>query len=397
MKNKKPFFTLLKNAHIFAPEDKGQQDILIAGEKIAAIGKDLTMPPVYNCPVVDCTGLKAVPGFVDAHVHLIGGGGEGGYHTRTPEIQLSKITTAGVTTVLGLLGTDGVTRHMESLLAKARGLETEGISAYIYSGAYEMPTPTITGSVRRDIILIDKVIGTGEIAMSDHRSSQSPVSAYREITAEARVGGMLSGKAGVVNMHVGDGTDDLKYLREITANGELPRTQVIPTHVNRNRHLFHDAMDWAKNGGLMDLTSSVYPREETDSSIKTSKGIREALDSGVPLRQITVSSDGNGSMPVFDDAGNNIGVGVASEASLLNELRDMVNDENIPLSDALCVFTSNVAKNTKLFPNKGCIAAESDADILLLDDQLSLQAVWARGQQMVKDGKAVVFGTFEEH
>ena len=391
MAKKKPFFTLLKNAHVFAPDDIGQQDILIAGEKIAAIGKDLTLPAVYNCHTVDCTGLKAVPGFVDSHVHLIGGGGEGGYNTRTPEIQLSKITTAGVTTVLGLLGTDGVTRHVESLLAKARGLENEGISTYIYSGSYEMPTPTITGSVRRDIILIDKVIGTGEIAMSDHRSSQSPVSAYREITAEARVGGMLSGKAGVVNMHVGDGTDDLKYLREITANGELPRTQVIPTHVNRNRHLFNDAMDWAKNGGLMDLTSSIYPLAETDATIKTSKGVKEALNNGVPLSQITVSSDGNGSMPIFDDAGNNIGVGVASE------LRDMVNEENIPLADALCVFTSNVAKNTKLFPKKGAITAESDADILLLDDELKLQAVWARGQQMVKDGKAIVFGTFEEH
>lgn len=397
MDKKKPFFTLLKNAHVFAPDDIGQQDILIAGEKIAAIGKDLTLPAVYNCHTVDCTGLKAVPGFVDSHVHLIGGGGEGGYNTRTPEIQLSKITTAGVTTVLGLLGTDGVTRHVESLLAKARGLENEGISTYIYSGSYEMPTPTITGSVRRDIILIDKVIGTGEIAMSDHRSSQSPVSAYREITAEARVGGMLSGKAGVVNMHVGDGTDDLKYLREITANGELPRTQVIPTHVNRNRHLFNDAMDWAKNGGLMDLTSSIYPLAETDATIKTSKGVKEALNNGVPLSQITVSSDGNGSMPIFDDAGNNIGVGVASEASLMNELRDMVNEENIPLADALCVFTSNVAKNTKLFPKKGAITAESDADILLLDDALKLQAVWARGQQMVKDGKAIVFGTFEEH
>ena len=147
----------------------------------------------------------------------------------------------------------------------------------------------------------------------------------------------------------------------------------------------------------MDLTSSIYPLAETDATIKTSKGVKEALNNGVPLSQITVSSDGNGSMPIFDDAGNNIGVGVASEASLMNELRDMVNEENIPLADALCVFTSNVAKNTKLFPKKGAITAESDADILLLDDELKLQAVWARGQQMVKDGKAIVFGTFEEH
>ena len=334
---------------------------------------------------------------MDAHVHIIGGGGEGGFATRTPEIQLSKITTSGVTTVFGLLGTDGITRHVESLLAKARGLENEGISTYIYSGSYEMPTPTITGSVRRDIVLIDKVIGTGEIAMSDHRSSQSPVSAYREITAEARVGGMLSGKAGVVNMHIGDGTDGLKYLREITANGELPKTQVIPTHVNRNKHLFADAIDWAKSGGLMDFTSSIAPKDDNDPVVKTSKGIRQALDAGVPLRQISVSSDGNGSMPIFDDSGNNIGVGVASEDSLLKEFRDLVQEEGLSVSEALTVFTSNVAQNTKLYPAKGCLAEGSDADILLLDDKLQLNATFARGQQMVKDGKAIVFGTFEEH
>lgn len=397
MENSKPFFKLLKNVHVFAPEDKGIQDILIAGEKIAAIGKDLFLPPVYQCQVIEGNGLVAVPGFMDAHVHIIGGGGEGGFQTRTPEIQLSKITTAGVTTVFGLLGTDGITRHVESLLAKARGLENEGISTYIYSGSYEMPTPTITGSVRRDIVLIDKVIGTGEIAMSDHRSSQSPVSAYREITAEARVGGMLSGKAGVVNMHIGDGTDALKYLREITANGELPKTQVIPTHVNRNKHLFADAIDWAKSGGLMDFTSSIAPKDDDDPVVKTSKGIRQALDAGVPLRQISVSSDGNGSMPIFDDNGNNIGVGVANEDSLLKEFRDLVQEEGLSLSDALTVFTSNVAQNTKLYPKKGCLAEGSDADILLLDDKLQLNATFARGQQMVKDGKAIVFGTFEEH
>ena len=221
--------------------------------------------------------------------------------------------------------------------------------------------------------------------------------AYREITAEARVGGMLSGKAGVVNMHIGDGTDGLKYLREITAKGELPKTQVIPTHVNRNKHLFADAIDWAKSGGLMDFTSSIAPKDDDDPVVKTSKGIRQALDAGVPLRQISVSSDGNGSMPIFDDNGNNIGVGVANEDSLLKEFRDLVQEEALSLSDALTVFTSNVAQNTKLYPKKGCLAEGSDADILLLDDKLQLNATFARGQQMVKDGKAIVFGTFEEH
>ena len=396
MNTKKTFFTLLKNAHVIAPEDLGVKDILVAGEKIAMIGEGLSLPAVYDCEVVDCEGNYVVPGFIDSHVHLIGGGGEGGYATRTPEIQLTDITTSGVTTVLGLLGTDGVTRHVASLLAKARGLEDEGITAYIYSGSYEIPTPTITGSVRNDIILIDKVIGTGEIAMCDHRSSQSPKEAYQQITAEARVGGMLSGKAGVVNMHLGDGEDGLKMLYEITKNGEIPKTQIIPTHVNRNKRLFKEAIEWAKQGGIMDVTSSVSPETGSSHSVKSSEAVKQALEAGVNIENITMSSDGNGSMPIFDDAGNNIGVGVASQISILNEFRDMVQKENIAITDAIKIITSNIAKFTKLYPRKGCLANNSDADILVLDKDLHLQHVWARGTHMVENGKPIVFGTFEK-
>ena len=396
MNTKKTFFTLLKNAHVIAPEDLGVKDILVAGEKIAMIGEGLSLPAVYDCEVVDCEGNYVVPGFIDSHVHLIGGGGEGGYATRTPEIQLTDITTSGVTTVLGLLGTDGVTRHVASLLAKARGLEDEGITAYIYSGSYEIPTPTITGSVRNDIFLIDKVIGTGEIAMCDHRSSQSPKEAYQQITAEARVGGMLSGKAGVVNMHLGDGEDGLKMLYEITKNGEIPKTQIIPTHVNRNKRLFKEAIEWAKQGGIMDITSSVSPESGSSHSVKSSEAVKQALEAGVNIENITMSSDGNGSMPIFDEAGNNIGVGVASQISILNEFRDMVQKENIAITDAIKIITSNIAKFTKLYPRKGCLANNSDADILVLDKDLQLQHVWARGTHMVENGKPIVFGTFEK-
>lgn len=396
MNTKKTFFTLLKNAHVIAPEDLGVKDILVAGEKIAMIGEGLSLPAVYDCEVVDCEGNYVVPGFIDSHVHLIGGGGEGGYATRTPEIQLTDITTSGVTTVLGLLGTDGVTRHVASLLAKARGLEDEGITAYIYSGSYEIPTPTITGSVRNDIILIDKVIGTGEIAMCDHRSSQSPKEAYQQITAEARVGGMLSGKAGVVNMHLGDGEDGLKMLYEITKNGEIPKTQIIPTHVNRNKRLFKEAIEWAKQGGIMDVTSSVSPETGSSHSVKSSEAVKQALEAGVNIENITMSSDGNGSMPIFDEAGNNIGVGVASQISILNEFRDMVQKENIAITDAIKIITSNIAKFTKLYPRKGCLANNSDADILVLDKDLQLQHMWARGTHMVENGKPIVFGTFEK-
>lgn len=390
----RPFFTLLQGAEVLAPASLGARDILLAGEKIAAIGEHLAAPAGYPCEIIDLSGCILMPGFIDSHVHLIGGGGEGGYATRTPEVVLSKVTTSGVTTVVGCLGTDGTTRHVTSLLAKARGLEDEGISAYIYVGAYELPTPTITGSVRQDIILIDKVIGTGEIAMADHRSAQPSCAEYRKLAAEARVGGMLSAKAGVVDMHMGDGKDGMKMLFEITENGEIPKTQFIPTHLNRNEHLFQEAIQWAKSGGILDITSGVSPASGSSKAVKPSQAVKRALDAGVPITQLTMSSDGNGSMPIFDEKGNTVGVGVGNQKSILEEVRDMVKLERIAPEIAVQIVTSNVARVLKL-TNKGAVAVGLDADFTIVDQEFSLQHVWARGQHMVENGKAIVFGTFE--
>ena len=160
---------LIKNIHVYAPEDVGIKDVLV-DEKIIKIGDNLPVIEEYDVEVIDGTGKILVPGFIDCHVHILGGGGEGGARTRTPEIMLSDITTAGVTTVVGCLGTDGTTRTMTNLLAKAKGLEEEGISTYVYTGSYQVPVKTLTGSVTDDIILFDKIIGCGEIAISDHLS-----------------------------------------------------------------------------------------------------------------------------------------------------------------------------------------------------------------------------------
>lgn len=393
--SEKTFFTLVRNAHIYAPEDLGIQDVLLAGDKIAQIGKNLEIPATYAVTEIEASGKTLLPGFIDSHVHMIGGGGEGGFATRTPEITLSKITTSGVTTLVGCLGTDGTTRHVESLLAKARGLECEGLTTYIYTGAYEIPTPTITGSIRKDIVVIDKIIGAGEIAMADHRSAQPSTQAYAELAAEARIGGMLSGKAGIIDMHMGDGRDGLKKLYEITANGEIPKAQFLPTHINRNQALFKEGISWAKAGGRMDITSGVSPASGSTHAVKPSTAVKIALDEQVPLAAITMSSDGNGSMPIFDAAGNTIGVGVADQKSLFTEFHDMVQQEQISLSDAIQVLSTNVAKALKLYPQKGCIAAGSDADFLLIDQDFTLTDVWARGQHMVENSQARVKGTFE--
>lgn len=395
MNKNEPFFTVLRNAQVLAPTDLGCQDVLIAGDKIAAIGPQIKIPTTCECREISLEGYVLLPGFLDGHVHMIGGGGEGGYATRTPEVTLSKVIQSGVTTMVGCLGTDGTTRHMTSLLAKARGLECEGISTYIYTGAYQVPTPTITGNIRNDLIIIDKVIGTGEIAISDHRSAQPSKEEILKLAAQARVGGMLSGKAGVVDLHVGDGKSGLNILFEIVEESEIPATQFIPTHVNRNPGLFKQAIEWGKKGGFIDITSGTSPERGSQLAIKPSKAIYDALQAGVGLNNITMSSDGNGSMPRFDEHWNTIGVMVASEESLLAELRDLVQKENVPLEKAVQVVTQNVACALKLWPHKGNIQVGADADFVVLTPAMELYQVWAKGRKMLQDGKPIAFGTFE--
>lgn len=388
-------FTILKGGQVLDPVNLGGKDLLIASGRIANIAEGISPFPDYGpVEVIDVTGNYVVPGFIDQHVHLIGGGGEGGFATRTPEVVLSQVTSAGITTVVGCLGTDGTTRHMTSLLAKARGLENEGISVYIYTGAYEVPTCTITENVRNDLIIIDKVIGCGEVAIADHRSAQPTKEDIKKLVAECRVGGLLSGKAGVLHLHIGDSKEGLGLLFEILEETSIPITQFTPTHINRNHSLLEQGIKFAKMGGMIDLTTGSNPRAGARRSIKPTQAIQHCLEQGVSMNQITMSSDGNGSLPVFDEHGQTIGLGVAELKSLYAEFKDLVK-EGTEITESLKVVTQNPARSLKLYPQKGTLRVGSDADILVLDKDLNIVHVFARGQCMVRDGQVVIKGTFE--
>jgi beta-aspartyl-dipeptidase (metallo-type) len=305
---------------------------------------------------------------------------------------LTDLTTVGITTVVGALGTDSVTRHMESLLAKARGLEIEGISTWIYSGAYTIPAPTITGSIRSDIVLIDKVVGA-KVALSDHRSSQPSKDDVARIAAEARVAGLLSGKAGVLHIHTGDGSRMLDWIFALAAETELPISQFTPTHLNKSRELLLEGIRLAKAGGMMDITTSspaIAPQR-----IQPPEAIKLCMEAGAPLDRITMSSDGNGSMPAFNEKGELIGLIAASPRSMHAAMRDIVNAGILPLQDALRLITVNPARSLKL-PGKGRVDIGYDADIVVLDKDLQIRHVFAKGRCMVKERQALVKGTFEK-
>lgn len=385
---------LVKNANLYTPEPRGIQDILIVNQSIVKIAPQLD-PSAIELPltVIDADGRKVVPGYVDQHVHIIGGGGESGPYSRTPEMMLTDITTAGVTTLVGVLGTDGTSRHSETLLAKARGLTHEGITAYMLTGSYELPLHTITTDARKDIIVINDCLGIGEIALSDHRSSEPTKEELKRVLTQARLGGMLSGKAGVVQFHMGVGKKGMEMLFEILEESEIPGKHMIPTHVNRAFHLFAQAKELARKGGYIDITSGIREQDGFPACVKPSDAIAELYKEGIPMSQVTMSSDANGCMSVVLPDGTVRQLAV-SMYSLHEEIRDAIL-LGVPVEVVLSVVTSNPARANGLYPKKGCIAVDSDADLVILDEDLQIATVIAKGKVMVEEKAVKVKGTFE--
>ena len=377
---------LIRQAEVYAPEYLGKKDILVINDKIVAIEDQISGGfDQLTVEEIDGSSLIATPGFIDCHFHILGGGGEGGYQNRTPEVTLSQLTTAGVTTVVGCLGTDGVGRDMVALISKAKGLEAEGISTYVYDGSYRLPLDPVTDSLIKDFLTIDKVIGIGEIAVSDHRSSQPSFEEFTRAVADARVGGMLSGKAGITNVHLGGGKRQYELLLKTVEETEIPISQFLPTHANRTSELFEASIVFAKMGGTIDFTASEDPDfwEREDDEVRFSKGLKRLLDEGIGLDQFTMTSDGQGSLPYFDENNQFIGLGVGSSRALMVGIKEAVQVEQIPLEIALRAITSNPAKILKL-AQKGRIAPGMDADLCLLNqDTLDVETVIAKGKVMV--------------
>jgi beta-aspartyl-dipeptidase (metallo-type) len=293
---------------------------------------------------------------------------------------------------VGCLGTDGITKDVREVLMKAKGLREEGISAWIYTGAYQVPPPSITGDYARDIALIEEVIGLGEIALSDHRSSTPGTHELIKLVEHTRVAGMLSGKAGIVNIHMGDAHDPFKPIYEAVNNSELPIKQFYPTHCNRNEEIFQDAKQYGRTG-YIDLTASSYPYF-SEYEIKPSKALNEFLKAGVPLENITISSDANGSLPGFDKNGNLVKLEKGMPDSIWTELKDAVLKENISMDKVLKIATENVANILKL-KNKGRIMEGFDADCLIVDKEMNINTLISKGRIMIKNKKMIARGTYE--
>ncbi|WP_043808817.1 beta-aspartyl-peptidase [Aeromonas taiwanensis] len=371
--------TLIEGAEVFSPAPLGQQDLLVADGRIAWMGKGLTVPADWPLARVDGRGRYLVPGLVDPLAHITGGGGEGGFAFRTPELAASEALQAGVTTLVAALGTDSLTRTPAQVLGKVREFRAAGVSAFMYTGSYHLPVKTLTGSVESDIMLIPEVLGVGEVAISDHRSSAPTHDELARLASEARVAGLLAGKSGVSFFHLGDGRGALAPLRALRDGTDIPLRQLYPTHCNRNPWLFAEAIEWGRAGGWVDLTASSFPDLLDDGEQLAADALVALLAAGVPAERISFSSDANASLPRFDGEGRLIELRCGQIGSLWQQF-SRACALGVPLASALAVVTANPARALGL-TGKGTLGVGQDADLLLIDPEtLAIGRVMSGGQ-----------------
>ena len=378
---------LIKNTNLYSPQSLGKKDILISNGKIVAIDDEIVNHSVFS-EVWDAKGAITTPGFIDQHIHVIGAGGKHGFASMTPQLHLGDLINCGTTTVVGLLGTDGSTRSIKTLFSKTQALNQEGITAYMYTGYYGLDKVYLMNSLQEDMIYIDSVIGC-KIAISDIRSSYPSALELLRLLRNVRVGGMLSGKKGILHLHLGALSSKMDLLFEIIENYEFPIEHISPTHVGRTKDLFDQAITFAKMGGMIDITTGAS--KYTDPY----KSVLYALDNNVSIDNMTFSSDGNAGLDKLDKNNNLVGFKSAPFDKNFEEVINLHKLGGIPIEDALKLITSNPAKNLGL-KNKGQVKVNSDADLCFLSSDLELNTVIANGKFMMQEGALVVKGSFEK-
>lgn len=380
--------TLVKDGEVYGPEQRGKKDILIVAGRIVKVADEIAEPPEFSTRVVDAGGKYVTPGFIDPHVHLLGGGGEDGPRSRVPELDLGELVEAGTTTVVGVLGTDGISRSLEALLMKVKAFR-EKISGYMYTSSYRFPPMTLTGKVSSDIALFEEVIGV-KVAISDHRSSFPTADELAKLASEARVGGMLGGAPGLVHAHVGDGPAGIQPLFDLAENTELPISGFLPTHVNRSPDLLERGAEFTKRGGYIDLT--VPGSESGDRHF--GDAVKNFLDWGGDPARVTFSSDGNGSLPTFDESGELTGITRGRVGRLSESTLRLARDGEMSLDWAVSFITKNPAAVLGIDGNKGQIEEGKDGDLVVLDEGLTIEQVISGGRLVVENGSSTVGSRF---
>ena len=380
---------VIKNGRVCSPDDLGRKDILIAGDTILSVEDRVSTDSLpFPVEIYDAGGKMILPGIIDPHVHFIGGGGSSGLNSRTKEIAVEQIIEAGVTTAVGVLGFDRASRTLKALLLKTRALEELGLTAFMLTGSYSLPSLTLTGSVEDDLILIDKVIGV-KLALGETLANFPEIRDIRNLLAECLRGGHLGGKAGFLQIHMGvQGKAWKKPFMEILQEMKIPFSKVVFTHVNRSPDTLDEFLEFVQAGGGIDLTASYTPAERP-GSLTVRDSLLRMMRAGVSLDRVTLSSDSNATRMLPDKQ-----LKYLSVQTLFQVIKDLWLTGEIPRPQLVRLVTENPARSLGLGRIKGLVEPGKHADLIILKEPFELDGVMLKGKWARREGQTLIRDPF---
>lgn len=387
--------TLLQNAEVFAPERLGVTDVLVAGRSVVALGQNLSVSGLPDVTTVDLTGRTLVPGLIDGHLHHIGGCGLAGYSSRAPELWAGELALAGITTSVATPGIETLTKNMDAVLAKAYALEQDGLSTYAFLGGFRKPFLTLTGSIRRDLYLIEKLIGI-KVALGDAVASRFSDDELADLAAELEWSSRATDKACIMHAHLGGLPDPAAQLMHAIKHSTAAPERFQATHGNNTEETLAASVELTKAGCVVDLNPLLDPVRGVARSIGTRHAVPQLLDAGVELSMLTMSTDGNANVPKLRQDGSR-GPYLKNLGTLWEGTVELVTEAGLTLEQALPLVTSNPARVLRLEASKGRIGVGLDADLLVLDGALQITDVYAKGAQVVRDRQPLVSSMYEFH
>jgi len=187
----------------------------------------------------------------------------------------------------------------------------------------------------------------------------------------------------VIHFHLGDGERKVELIQRALKETEIPARTFHATHVNRNIPLFEDCCGLLEKGCYIDITA--FPKGTADPGVEADQAVIEIIQKKLPLSQVTISSDGGGCLPCFNQQGEITHMDTGSAETLIQTLQSLLAAQQ-DLATVLPLFTENVAQLLR-FKTKGRIATGYDADLIILNQDNQISDVMGGGRWFVQKGK----------
>lgn len=392
---------LIKNGRIITATDDYTADIFIEGETISAIGKNLK---VTADSVIDASGKLVIPGGIDPHVHLempfMGAFSSDNYETGTLAAM-----HGGTTCVIDyIIQKQGSSMHaaLEEWQGRARD------NCYSDYG-FHMAITDFNESTKQEIKdLIEKegissfktfMAYKGSLMIDDRQmvGLMEEIKKYNGLVAVHATNGDIIDYLVAKNKAAGNTSPLYHYLSqpEITESEASGRFTDMAYQTGANAYIVHmtsaDALNKVRMAGKRNqkvfaetcvqyllLDASVYERGFESAKWVMSPPIREkkdqtALWAGINQGLIqVVATDHCPFMWVDKCKGENDFTKIPNGAPGIEHRVELMYSEGakkgkISLNKFVEITSTASAKIFGMFPKKGTIAVNSDADILIFD------------------------------